>query len=293
MIRPLPALVAAVAFAVYGGCESEFTKPGPAQYNSGEGDNQVYAVDDQINVEWKTDYEGDCNLFIWLDYPKLKSFQFYKEILGNTTDTSFAWNVTLDSFSIAQGISEDAVFHFILYSSKTNIPLANSASFNVSGSDAPLDNSRTSTSLPAEPPPETSMATSLVSTTSLASTTSDQPKTTGFVEVPAQEPENSGLSTAALVGISVGVTVVGLLISGAAGFFLWRRFDRRRNQMTGPSLEGPDFLKPELGGTQVLQIGSSELDSTREPQELWDTQKIGELGDENKIRSIVGLHEAP
>lgn len=209
--------------------------------------------------------------------------------LGNTTDTSFAWNVTLDSFSIAKDISEDSVFHFILYSSKTNIPLANSASFNVSGSDAPPDNSRTSTLASAltTAPPEPSVATSL------ASTTSHETKTTGFLEVPAQEPEKSGLSTAALVGISVGVTVAGLLISGAVGLFLWRRFDRRRTQMTGPSLEGPDFLKPELGGTQVLQIGSSELDSTREPQELWDTQKIGELGDENKIRSIVGLHEAP
>jgi hypothetical protein len=222
--------------------------------------------------------------------------------LGNTTDTSFAWDVTRDDFSIAKEISEDAVFHFVLYSSKSNIPLAYSASFNVSRLDAPPDDSGTSTlaptmtTPPSEPPAETSLASTTSdppAETSLATTTSDQPKTTGFVEVPAREPEKSGLSTAALVGISVGVTVAGLLISGAIGFFLWRRFDRRRNQITGPSLEGPDFLKPELGGTQVLQIGRSELDSTREPQELWDTQKIGELGDENKIRSIVGLHEAP
>ncbi|SPJ70620.1 uncharacterized protein FTOL_00348 [Fusarium torulosum] len=288
MIRPLPALIAAVAFAVYGRCESEFTTPGPAQYSPNE-KNRVYTADDQMNVEWKTDYEDDCNLFTWLDYPRVKTMQFYKELLGNTTDTSFAWNVTRDDFSIAWEISEDAVFHFVLYSSKTNIPLANSASFNVSRLDAPPDSSGTSTSVPTltTPPPEPPVATSL------ASKTSDQPKTTGFLEVPAREPEKSGLSTAALVGISVGVTVAGLLISGAIGFFLWRRFDRRRNQMTGPSLEGPDFLKPELGGAQVLQIGRSELDSTREPQELWDTQKLGELGDENKIRSIVGLHEAP
>jgi hypothetical protein len=213
--------------------------------------------------------------------------------LGNTTDTSFAWNVTRDDFTIAQETSEDAVFRFVLYSSKTNIPLANSASFNVSSLDVLPEDPGTSTLLPTltTPPPDPPAATS--QTTSLATTTSDQPKTTGFVEVPAREPEKSGLSTAALVGVSVGVTVAGLLVSGAIGLFLWRRFNRRRNQMTGPSLEGPDFLKPELGGTQVLQIGRSELDAAREPQELWDTQKIGELGDENKIRSIVGLHEAP
>jgi hypothetical protein len=82
MIRPLPALIAAVAFAIYGRCESEFITPGPAEYSSDQGGNRVYTVDDQMNVEWKTDYEDDCNLFVWLDYPRVKAMQFYKEILG-------------------------------------------------------------------------------------------------------------------------------------------------------------------------------------------------------------------
>lgn len=59
------------------------------------------------------------------------------------------------------------------------------------------------------------------------------------------------------------------------------------------STEKSDFTKAELGNAQILQIGSSELDSTRDAAELWDTQKLGELGDENKIRTIYGLHEAP
>lgn len=93
----------------------------------------------------------------------------------------------------------------------------------------------------------------------------------------------------------MGVTAVGLSISGIIGILLWRRCrrDRGGSESSDSSSEKQDFSKAELGGTQILQIGRSELNSDREPQELWDTQKMAELGDENKVRVVVGLHEAP
>jgi hypothetical protein len=173
-----------------------------------------------------------------------------------------------------------------LYSSDLNLPLANSGNFNISYSKSASESALEPTSAPP------------ISIPSATPTETDSPATSHAGEsprIPTSDPEESGLSTAALVGISVGVTAVGLSISGVIGFLLWRRFrrDHGGSQILGSSSEGADFSKAELGGTQLLQIGRSELDSVREPQELWDTQKMAELGDENKVRVVVGIHEAP
>ncbi|KAL5584457.1 hypothetical protein FOVSG1_013846 [Fusarium oxysporum f. sp. vasinfectum] len=261
------------AFAGHVQCSSDFITPELSSAPWSE--NQVYEVDDEFEIKWKTDHKG-CNLFLWQDYPKL-AVEWYSKLLENTTETSYVWNASSSGFSQE---SEDTVFHFALYSSDKDVPLANSGSFNISGTNSSkLKATSVSNSTPA-------------STASQASETS-----TGSSETTHHSATNSendpGLSTAALVGISVGVTVAGLLISGGVGLCLWRRFTRKRTTERVDSIEKSDFTKAELGNAQILQIGSSELDSTRDAAELWDTQKPGELGDENKIRTIYGLHEAP
>jgi hypothetical protein len=197
--------------------------------------------------------------------------------LENTTDTSYVWNASSSGFSQE---SEDTVFHFALYSSDKDIPLANSGAFNISGANSEkLKATSASNSTPSSTVPQVSETSTSSSETTHHSVTKSE--------------NGPGLSTAALVGISVSVTVAGLLISGGIGLCLWRRFARRRATERVDSIEKYDFSKAELGNTQILQIGSSELDSTRDAAELWDTQKPGELGDKNKIRTIYGLHEAP
>ncbi|EXL56165.1 hypothetical protein FOCG_03850 [Fusarium oxysporum f. sp. radicis-lycopersici 26381] len=273
MLGLLPACVAIIAFAGHVQCSSDFITPELSSAPWSE--NQVYEVDDEFEIKWETDHKG-CNLFLWQDYPKL-AVEWYSKLLENTTETSHVWNASSSGFSQE---SEDIVFHFALYSSDKDIPLANSGSFNISGTNSSkLKATSVSNSVPA-------------STLSQAPETSTgSPETTHHS---ATKSENDpGLSTAALVGISVGVTVAGLLISGAVGLCLWRRFTRKRTTERVDSIEKSDFTKAELGNAQILQIGSSELDSTRDAAELWDTQKPGELGDENKIRTIYGLHEAP
>jgi hypothetical protein len=175
------------------------------------------------------------------------------------------------------------VFHFSLYSSDLNLPLVSSGTFNVSEANS------------SELEPSYTASTSSVSATSTETDSSANSHPAESSEIPTTEPHNSGLSTAALVGISVGVTAVGLSVSGIIGFLLWKRFrrDRGGSQSLVSDHETNGFSKAELGGTQILQIGRSELNSDREPQELWDTQKMAELGDENKVRVVVGLHEAP
>ncbi|KAF5632941.1 hypothetical protein F25303_9329 [Fusarium sp. NRRL 25303] len=269
----LAACLAVVAFVGNVQCSSDFITP---ELSSAPwSDNQVYGINDELEIKWKTDHDG-CNLFLWQDYPKL-AVEWYSKLLENTTETSHVWNASSSGFSPE---SEDTVFHFALYSSDKDIPLANSGSFNISGTNS-------------EKPKATSASNSTpASTASQASGTSTSSTETTHHSVTNSE-NNPGLSTAALVGISVGVTVAGLLISTGVGLCLWRRFTRRRTTERVDSMEKSDFEKSELGNTQILQIGSSELDSTRDAAELWDTQKPGELGDENKIRTIYGLHEAP
>ncbi|KAJ4122736.1 hypothetical protein NW768_010178 [Fusarium equiseti] len=205
--------------------------------------------------------------------------------VDNTTDTSYVWNASAWAVTTKPWVMNDEdipSFHFALYSSDLDIQLANSGNFNISKTTVnELDPSATSISAPSATSSETE-----------SSTNSHHSEPT---QIPATELQNHGLSTAALVGISVGVTFAGLLISGMIGIFLWRRFrrDRGGSQTSESSTDELSFSKAELGNTQVLQIGRSELDSKREPQELWDTQKMAELGDENKVRVVVGLHEAP
>ena len=195
-----------------------------------------------------------------------------------------AWDVTTKPW--LNNDTDIPVFHFALYASDLDIQLANSGNFNISKTTVDdLEPSATSMSGP-----------SATSTETESSTNSHH---TDPTQIPTNEPAKDGLSTAALVGISVGVTFAGLLISGIIGFLLWRRLRRGRGSSRGgsqtseSSTDEPSFSKAELGNTQILQIGSSELESEKEPQELWDTQKMAELGDENKVRVVVGLHEAP
>ncbi|KAI1012952.1 hypothetical protein LB503_001435 [Fusarium chuoi] len=273
MLGLFPTCLAVVAIAGCGLCSSDFITPKLSSAPWSE--NQVYGINDELEIKWKTDRRG-CNLFLWQDYPKL-AVEWYSRLLENTTEASHVWNASSSSFSPE---SEDTVFHFALYSSDKDIPLANSGSFNISGTNSEkLKATSASNSRPA-------------STASQASETSTSSTETTYHSVTKPE-NNTGLSTAALVGISVGVTVAGLLISGGVGLCLWRRFTRRRMTERVDSMEKSDFEKSELGNTQILQIGSSELDGTRDAAELWNTQKPGELGDENKIRTIYGLHEAP
>ncbi|EXM19741.1 hypothetical protein RAB80_002547 [Fusarium oxysporum f. sp. vasinfectum] len=273
MLGLLPACLAVIAFAGHVQCSSDFITPELSSAPWSE--NQVYEVDDEFEIKWTTDHKG-CNLFLWQDYPKL-AVEWYSKLLENTTETSHVWNASSSGFSQE---SEDTVFHFALYSSDKDIPLANSGSFNISGTNSSkLKATSVSNSTPA-------------STASQASETSMVSSETTNHSVTKSE-NDPGLSTAALVGISVGVTVAGLLISGGVGLCLWRRFTRKRTTERVDSIEKSDFTKAELDNAQILQIGSSELDSTRDAAELWDTQKPGELGDENKIRTIYGLYEAP
>lgn len=297
--------IVALAFAALAKCESTFITPAQDLTDKNFDNNPVYSLDENVKIEWKTDRKGGCNLFLWQTWPR-PSVEQYQKILGtvtssltmireltctpdNTTDTSYVWNASAWDVTTKPWLNNDTdipVFHFALYASDLDIQLANSGNFNVSKTTSDeLEQSATSISGPSATSSETE-----------SSTNSHHTETT---QIQANEPEKDGLSTAALVGISVGVTFAGLLISGIIGIFLWRRFRRGRGSSRGgsqtseSSTDEPSFSKAELGNTQVLQIGSSELDSEKEPQELWDTQKMAELGDENKVRVVVGLHEAP
>ncbi|XEV00967.1 hypothetical protein FSHL1_006254 [Fusarium sambucinum] len=284
MLSLLPVYVFGLAFATYGKCESIFVVPKELNTDSWE-DNPVYPLDENFKIEWKTDRKGPCNLFIWQTWPR-GPLTNYEKILANTTDTSYVWNASSSTVTSQPWLNEDSeipVFHFALYSSDLNIPLVSSGTFNVSDAKS------------SELEPSYTASTSSASSTS---TETDSPAISHPAEssqIPATEPHKSGLSTAALVGISVGVTAVGLSIFGIVGFLLWKRSrrDRGGSQSSESSSDIHEFSKAELGGTQILQIGRSELNSDREPQELWDTQKMAELGDENKVRVVVGLHEAP
>ncbi|KAI1053775.1 hypothetical protein LB507_007455 [Fusarium sp. FIESC RH6] len=280
--------VVALAFAALATGESIFITPAQDLTTKNYANNPVYALDENVKIEWKTDRKGGCNLFLWQTWPR-PSVEQYQKILDNTTDTSYVWNASAWDVTTKPWLNNDTdipVFHFALYASDLDIQLANSGNFNVSKTTVDdLEPSATSISGPSATSSETE-----------SSTNSHHTETT---QIQANEPEKDGLSTAALVGISVGVTFAGLLISGIMGIFLWRRFRRGRGSSRGgsqtseSSTDEPSFSKAELENTQVLQIGSSELDSEKEPQELWDTQKMAELGDENKVRVVVGLHEAP
>ncbi|KAL6922290.1 hypothetical protein FSST1_006316 [Fusarium sambucinum] len=284
MLSLLPVYVFGLAFATYGKCESIFVVPKELNTDSWE-DNPVYPLDENFKIEWKTDRKGPCNLFIWQTWPR-GPLTNYEKILANTTDTSYVWNASSSTVTSQPWLNEDSeipVFHFALYSSDLNIPLVSSGTFNVSDAKS------------SELEPSYTASTSSASSTS---TETDSPAISHPAEssqIPATEPHKSGLSTAALVGISVGVTAVGLSIFGIVGFLLWKRSrrDRGGSQSSESSSDIHEFSKAELGGTQILQIGRSELNSDREPQELWDTQKMAELGDENKVRVVVGLYEAP
>ncbi|WXC57973.1 hypothetical protein SNK03_003874 [Fusarium graminearum] len=273
MISLLPLYALGVAFVAYGKSESVFILPKPLKVDGYE-DNPVYSLDENFKIEWETGRKGPCNLFVWQSWPR-GPLENYKKILENTTETSFIWNASSSSVTTQPWLDNDSeipVFHFALYSSDLNLPLANSGAFNISKSTTQDD---------------------LVPT--YTASTSSESATSTETDSPATSPHTSGLPTAALVGISVGVTAVGLSISGIIGILLWRRCrrDRGGSESSDSSSEKQDFSKAELGGTQILQIGRSELNSDREPQELWDTQKMAELGDENKVRVVVGLHEAP
>ncbi|CAG1999486.1 unnamed protein product [Fusarium graminearum] len=285
MISLLPLYALGVAFVAYGKSESVFILPKPLKVDGYE-DNPVYSLDENFKIEWETGRKGPCNLFVWQSWPR-GPLENYKKILENTTETSFIWNASSSSVTTQPWLDKDSeipVFHFALYSSDLNLPLANSGAFNISKSTTQDDLVPT--------------YTASTSSESATSTETDSPAISHPVEssqIPATSPHTSGLPTAALVGISVGVTAVGLSISGIIGILLWRRCrrDRGGSESSDSSSEKQDFSKAELGGTQILQIGRSELNSDREPQELWDTQKMAELGDENKVRVVVGLHEAP
>ncbi|UZP36448.1 hypothetical protein NXS19_004264 [Fusarium pseudograminearum] len=285
MISLLPLYVLGAAFVTYGKCESAFILP--KQLNSdGYQDNPVYSLDENFKIEWETGRKGPCNLFVWQAWPR-GPLENYKKILENTTETSFIWNASSSSVTTKPWLDNDSeipVFHFSLYSSDLNLPLANSGAFNISKSATEDDLEPTYTA-----------STSSESATSIETDSPAISHPAESSQIPATSPQKSGLSTAALVGISVGVTAVGLSISGIIGILLWKRFrrDRGGSVSSDSSSEKQDFSKAELGGTQILQIGRSELNSDREPQELWDTQKMAELGDENKVRVVVGLHEAP
>ncbi|CEI67438.1 hypothetical protein FVEN_g11584 [Fusarium venenatum] len=284
MLSLLPICILGVTFATYGECESIFVAPKELNADGWE-DNPVYSLDENVKIEWETDRKGPCNLFVWQIWPT-GPLTNYEKILGNTTDTSCVWNASSSTVTSQPWLNEDSqipVFHFSLYSSDLNIPLVSSGTFNVSDTkSSELEPSHTAST----------------SSASAISTETDSPAISRPAEssqIPATEPHKSGLPTAALVGISVGVTAVGLSIFGIIGFLLWKRSrrDRGGSQSSESSSDIQDFSKAELGGNQILQIGRSELNSDREPQELWDTQKMAELGDENKVRVVVGLHEAP
>ncbi|KPA38491.1 hypothetical protein FLAG1_08677 [Fusarium langsethiae] len=287
MISLLLVYVLGVAFAAYGKCDSVFILPKDVNPQSYE-DNPVYSLDQSFKIEWKTGRKGPCNLFVWQAWPR-GPLERYEKILENTTDTSYIWNASSSTVTTDPWLDNDSeipVFHFSLYSSDLNLPLANSGTFNVS-------DSKTTTEDELQPSLSTSASSASATSIETESLAISHPAESS--QIPATEPSKSGLPTVALVGISVGVTAVGLSISGIIAFMLWKRFrrDRGGSESSDSSSEGPDFSKAELGGTQILQIGRSELNSDREPQELWDTQKMAELGDENKVRVVVGLHEAP
>jgi hypothetical protein len=78
MLGLLPACLAVIVYVGFGQCSSDFITP---ELSSAPwSDNQVYGVDDEFEIKWKTDYEG-CNLFLWQDYPKL-AVELFSKLLG-------------------------------------------------------------------------------------------------------------------------------------------------------------------------------------------------------------------
>lgn len=80
MISLLSVYIAGLMFAACCQCESVFITP-KLDSDSTYADNPIYSANDIIKVQWETDYEGACNLFIWQAWPKLP-WQNYLKILG-------------------------------------------------------------------------------------------------------------------------------------------------------------------------------------------------------------------
>ena len=81
-----PLYVVALAFAALATGESIFITPAQDLTTKNYANNPVYALDENVKIEWKTDRKGGCNLFLWQTWPR-PSVEQYQKILGTNIST--------------------------------------------------------------------------------------------------------------------------------------------------------------------------------------------------------------
>jgi hypothetical protein len=134
---------------------------------------------------------------------------------------------------------ESAVFYFAITLPGSEDHLAASSYFNV-----------TLNQEEEEPTSSTTVSTREPTSTSTSASTSTRSQTAAFP--PPEDGDNEDLSNGAVAGIAVGVTIGGIALLAAMGFFLWKRMRGRRDSGSAPaaaatpSTPGYEQYKPSI-----------------------------------------------
>ncbi|KAF4981264.1 hypothetical protein FZEAL_2890 [Fusarium zealandicum] len=261
MLFLLPLLAALAAFPASVFCEdSVFIQPGGPGAAGDYRYGLTYEVGEIMEVQWDSDIEI-MDIVVFQDYPKTE-----------TEGEAYYVNlkVSMDGFTAAKG--EGTVFYMALYESGSTEWATTAHYFNVTNTS---DNETVTTSAVSE------TTASMLSTNVPAPTSDAIESATSTAEADSASKSESepGLSTGAVVGIAVGATIGGIVVLGAAGFFLWKHFRK--------------------GGSSQIYQAQPRSEIPNEP--LYGEPKPGLAGSphagtqpvQHYAQSPGGLHEAP
>ncbi|KAF5577996.1 hypothetical protein FPCIR_11797 [Fusarium pseudocircinatum] len=247
-------------------CNTKFLRPpewnAAVDRKAGLGENVRYAVGDTIQLLWETDLDS---LYLFL-YQRAGSLEWYTML--NSSDTE--WKAVWDIAGALEG-NEDAMYYFTLFDNPEGT-VASTQYFNVTA-----------------PELETTIATTLQTSTTIQSMSSSHVETSATQPLPtstvtnqssdsvADPDSDSGMSKGEIAGAAVGGTIGGLILLGVVGWFIWRRLGRSK-KVTDVSV-----------GSQSHQ---QQFQSSETKAELPGDPAL-EVYPAGYARSPPGLHEAP
>ncbi|KAK5989463.1 hypothetical protein PT974_10984 [Cladobotryum mycophilum] len=208
--------------------ESSFSQPPAAGPNSIYRDNPRYKVGQEIDLQWTSDLEY-MDLLLWQQYPSAQQGQVgYTSLLSKSRSTSLIWTVDVSKFSTNGSEGQDLVYFLGLYKSGSPVFDTTSHYFNVSQASAVTSSSASGTASATTPP------------SSLPTLPTPPP--------PPPPAHRSGLSTGAVAGISIGGTLVGILIAGALVLIIRRSLLKR-------GIKGQDHKNAPYDGYKLQELG--------------------------------------
>ncbi|KAF4969734.1 hypothetical protein FSARC_3077 [Fusarium sarcochroum] len=272
--------------------------PGPGP-NRDYRDDPIYKLGDEIDMIWEMDFE-QANIVVWQQdiNSAFGDEAYYAEVISksaivsmlrlllttnhkeNTKSTRYTWKFSYDAFTTGHDPTLSNVYFFQLSDSAGQGGFVTSHYFNITNPKSKTT-SMAETKTHAETRIRTRTSASKVAAQTVTETEEVTTETSTWSD---NEDSGNSLSTGAIAGIAVGVTICGILILGGLGLLLWKRL---RGGARAPESPGSSDDDKEVVTVSTTPNGQHAYHQPY-PQNPQQEQQP-----EPQLQQVGGLHEAP